>query len=81
MKKYMKTIDSLVKIDGVLYPIYKEDGELWLRYADIKPHPVPRLDDLLAAFDGHQVVRHKATPETTESYKAVVARFTEEREG
>lgn len=74
----MKKIDSLAKIDGVLYPIYEEDGEFWMRYAGIKLHPAPRVDVLLAAFDGHKVVKYKATTENTEWYRGVVAALSEE---
>ena len=48
-----------------------------MRYAGIKLHSAPRVDVLLAAFAGHQVVKYKATPENTEWYNGVVAALSE----
>lgn len=41
-----ETIDSIVSIDGVLYPIHKKDGKYTMRYAGIEPQSGDNVETL-----------------------------------
>ena len=67
--------DSIVNIDGVLYPIHKKNGKYAMQYAGIELHPTDDVDTLLAAFSGHSVKRYKSTNEFNAWYNETIKLF------
>lgn len=71
-----ESIDSLVSIDGVLYPIHKnKDGKFTMRYAGIDLHPADSTEILLEAFSGHRIDRYKSGDEFKEWYEGMLRHF------
>ncbi len=73
-----ENIDSLVSIDGVLYPIHKnKGGKFTMRYAGIDLHPADTTEILLEAFSGHRVNRYKSSDEFREWYEEMLRHLIE----
>lgn len=72
-----KRTDSIVNIDGVLYPIYEVDGKFMMKYAGIDLHPTDTVKELLAVFEGHDIKHYKTTVEFKGWYNGIIDCFVE----